>query len=164
VGFGVPLQEVWKYTHFIVSRKFSKMENTMARKVKAGMLERMMGVTLGRIQIALQRESPSLAEVLAAASDFIASTNEKHFMPSDLNIDRLGLRDQTADSLRVNGIVNLGALLASTPGDLFRLDGFYPSMLEDVRQTLNEKNLHLKGDKELNGATALRAIQARANC
>jgi DNA-directed RNA polymerase alpha subunit len=135
----------------------------MAKKLKAGLLQRMMSVTLGRIEIALQRESPSLAEVLAAASDYIASTNEKHFLPSDLNIDRIGLRDQTEDVLRVNGIVNLGALLSSTPGDLCRLDGFYPSMLEDVRHTLLEKNLHLKGDKELNGATVLRALQAKAN-
>ena len=134
----------------------------MAKKLKAGLLQRMMSVTLGRIEIALQRDSPSLAEVLAAASDYIASTNEKHFLPSDLNIDRLGLRDQTSDCLRVNGIVNLGALIGSTPGDLFRLEGFYPSMLEDVRQTLGEKNLHLKGDKDLSGATVLRAIQSKA--
>ena len=135
----------------------------MAKKLKAGLLQRMMSVTLGRIEIALQRESPSLAEVLAAASDYIATTNEKHFLASDMTVDRLGLRDSTADSLQVNGIKNLGCLLASTPGDLFRLDGFYPSMLEDVRQTLAEKNLHLKGDKDLSGSTVLRAIQAKAN-
>lgn len=135
----------------------------MARKVRAGVLERMMSVTLGRIQIALQRESPSLGEVIAAASDFIASTSEKHFLPHDIGIDRIGLRDRTAENLKANGIVNLGCLLSSTCGDLCKLEGFFPSMLEDVRHTLLEKNLHLRGDKDLNGATVLRALQAKAN-
>lgn len=135
----------------------------MATKVKPGMLERMMRVTLGRIEIALQRQSPSLAEVLAAASDYIASTNERHFLPHDLGVDRLGLRDKTAASLKANGLATLGALLSSSPGDLFKLQDFVPSMLDDVRQTLSEKNLHLKGDKELTGTNALRVIQSRAN-
>lgn len=137
-----------------------KVETKM--KVKAGVLERMMGVTMGRIQIALQRETPSLGEIIAAASDFISSTNEKHFLPHDIGIDRLGLRDNTAHSLRRNGVCNLGGLLGSSPGDLCKLDGLYPSMLEDIRQVLAEKHLHLKGDKDLNGSNVLREFQSRA--
>ena len=135
----------------------------MAKKLKAGLLQQMMSVTLGRIQIALQRESPSLAEVLAAAQSYIESTNEREFLPADLPVDRLGLRDMTATNLKANGCVTLGALLSSTPGVLCKLEGFRPSMLDDIRQTLGDKHLHLMGDKDLTGKNVLRSIQARAN-
>lgn len=131
----------------------------MARKAKIGMMSQMMSVTLGRIEIALQRETPSLSEVLAAASSYVAATSENDFLPSDMPIGRIGLLDKTAGVLKANGIANLGGLLASTPGDLFRLEGFTPSLLEDIRQTLGDKNLHLRGDKDLCSGNVLRKIQ-----